>query len=53
MTKNFADRDTLEATMWDATAPAEPEMGVLDGRVEADVAIIGGNFLRIFKEVVG
>ncbi len=35
-------RDTLEATMWDATASPEPETGPLDGRVEADVAIVGG-----------
>ncbi len=38
---NIADRDTLEATIWDAISPPEPETSALDGRVEADVAIIG------------
>ena len=33
-------RDTLESTMWDATAEPEPKTDILQGRVEADVAAI-------------
>ena len=38
-------RDTLESTMWDATAEPEPKTDILQGRVEADVAVVGSGII--------